>query len=38
VHGIGGSGEYCNDNDAHLDCIDVIYLVTTIETYVGAAA
>jgi hypothetical protein len=21
--GIGGSGEYCGDNDAHLDCINV---------------
>jgi hypothetical protein len=20
-HGIGGSGEYCGDNDAHLGCI-----------------
>jgi hypothetical protein len=22
-HGIGGSGEYCGDNDAHLDRINV---------------
>jgi hypothetical protein len=24
-HCIGGSGEYCGDNDAHLDCINWIY-------------
>jgi tubulin beta len=24
-HGIGGSGEYCGDNDAHLDRINVLY-------------
>jgi hypothetical protein len=24
-HGIGGSGEYCGDNDAHLDRISVLY-------------
>jgi tubulin beta len=24
-HGIGGSGEYCGDNDAHLDRINVFY-------------
>jgi tubulin beta len=24
-HGIGGSGEYCGDNDAHLDRIKVFY-------------
>jgi hypothetical protein len=24
-HGIGGSGEYCSDNDAHLDRISVFY-------------
>jgi hypothetical protein len=24
-HGIGGSGEYCGDNDAHLDCSSVFY-------------
>jgi hypothetical protein len=23
-HGIGGSGEYCGDNDAHIDRINVI--------------
>jgi hypothetical protein len=24
-HGIGGSGEYFGDNDAHLDIINVLY-------------
>ena len=24
-HGIGGSGEYCGDNDAHLDRSSVLY-------------
>jgi hypothetical protein len=24
-HGIGGSGEYCSDDDAHLDRISVLY-------------
>jgi tubulin beta len=24
-HGIGGSGEYCGDNDAHLDSINALY-------------
>jgi tubulin beta len=24
-HGIGSGGEYCGDNDAHLDCINVFY-------------
>jgi hypothetical protein len=24
-HGIGGSGEYGSDNDAHLDRINVLY-------------
>jgi tubulin beta len=24
-HGIGGSGEYCGDNDAQLDHINVFY-------------
>jgi hypothetical protein len=24
-HGIGGSGEYCGDNDAHFGRIDVVY-------------
>jgi len=24
-HGIGGSGEYCGDNDAHLDRINMFY-------------
>jgi hypothetical protein len=37
-HGIGGSGECCGDNDAHLSCINVFFQVTTVETCVGAAA
>ena len=24
-HGIGGSGEYCGDNEAHLDRVNVFY-------------
>ena len=24
-HSIGGSGEFCGDNDAHLDLINVLY-------------
>jgi hypothetical protein len=24
-HGFGGNGEYCGDNDAHLDRINVFY-------------
>jgi hypothetical protein len=24
-HGIGGSGEYCGDNDAHHNSINVLY-------------
>jgi tubulin beta len=24
-HGIRGDGEYCGDNDAQLDCINVLY-------------
>jgi tubulin beta len=24
-HCIGGDGEYCGDNDAQLDCINVLY-------------
>jgi tubulin beta len=24
-HGIGGSGEYCGDNDAHLGRINLLY-------------
>jgi tubulin beta len=24
-HGIGGSGEYCGDSDAHIDQINVLY-------------
>jgi hypothetical protein len=37
-NGIGGSGKYCGDNDAHLDRISVVYHVTTAENWVGAAA
>jgi tubulin beta len=37
-HGIGGSGEYCGDNDAHLDRINVFYHVTTVKNCVGATA
>ena len=37
-NGIGGSGEYCGDNDAHLGRISVLYHVATAETCVGAAA
>ena len=25
MHGIGGVGEYCGDNDVQLDCINVFY-------------
>jgi hypothetical protein len=24
MHGIGGSGKYCGDNDAHLDHINLV--------------
>jgi tubulin beta len=24
-HGIGGSGEYCGDNDVHLDRVNLLY-------------
>ena len=27
-HGIGGSGEYCGGNDAHLDRFNVYYHLT----------
>ena len=37
-HGIGGSGEYCGDNDAYLGRINVLYHVAAVETRVGAAA
>jgi tubulin beta len=36
-HGIGGSGEYCDDNDAHLDCIDVFYHEASGGKYVPRA-
>jgi tubulin beta len=25
MHGIGGDGEYCGDDDAQFDCINVLY-------------
>jgi hypothetical protein len=37
-NGIGGSGEYCGENDAHLGRINVLYHVMTVETCVGAVA
>jgi tubulin beta len=36
-HGIGGSGEYCGDNDAHLDRISVINLEALGGKYVPCA-
>jgi tubulin beta len=36
-HGIGGSGEYCGNNDAYFGRINVFYHVTSVETCVGAA-
>jgi len=37
-HGIGGSGEYCGDNDAYLGRINVLCHVIPVEICVGAAA
>jgi tubulin beta len=37
-HGVGGSGEYCGGNHAYLGRINLFYHVTTVETFVGAAA
>jgi tubulin beta len=34
MHGIGGDGEYCGDNDAQLDRIDVFYHEASGEKYV----
>ena len=36
-HGIGGSGEYFGDNDAHLDIINVFYHEASGATYVPRA-
>jgi tubulin beta len=35
--GIGGSGEYCGDNDAHLDRTNVLYHETSGGKYVPCA-
>jgi tubulin beta len=35
-HGIGGIGEYCCDNDAHLDRISVFYHEASGGKYVPA--
>jgi hypothetical protein len=37
-HGIGGSGEYCGNNDAHPGRINVFCHVKTVKTCVGATA
>jgi tubulin beta len=36
-HGIGGDGEYCGDNDAHLGRINVFYHETSGGKYVPRA-
>jgi hypothetical protein len=36
-HGIGGSGEYCDGNDAHLDGISVFYHEAFGDKYVPCA-
>ena len=36
-NGIGGDGEYCGDNDAQLDRINVFYHVSSSGTYVARA-
>ena len=36
-HGIGGSGEYFGDNDAHFDIINVLYHEALSGTYVPRA-
>jgi tubulin beta len=36
-HGIGGSGEYCGDNDAHLGRINVFYHEASGGKYVPRA-
>jgi hypothetical protein len=37
-HGIGGSGEYCGNNDAHLERINVFYHEAFGGKYVSRAA
>jgi tubulin beta len=37
-HGIGSDGEYCGDNDAHLDRINAFYHVALGGKYVPRAA
>ena len=32
-HGIGGDGEYCGDNDAQLDRINVFYQAASVGKY-----
>ena len=36
-HGIGGSGEYCGDNDAHVDRINMFYHEASGGKYVPRA-
>ena len=36
-NGIGGSGEYCGDNDAHVDRINVVYHETLGGKYAPCA-
>jgi tubulin beta len=36
-HGIGGDGEYCGDNDAQLDRINVFYHEASRDKYVPRA-
>jgi tubulin beta len=36
-HDIGGSGEYCGDNDAHLDLMNVFYQEALSGKYVPHA-
>jgi tubulin beta len=36
-HGIGGSGEYCGENDAHLGRINVLYHEALGSNYVPCA-
>ena len=33
-HGVGGDGEYCGDNDAQLDHINVLYYEASSSKYV----
>jgi tubulin beta len=36
-HGIGGDGEYCSDNDAHLGRINVLYHEASGDKYLPRA-